>query len=44
MTVDNYTRMLCGEEGGASFLPCDYVRHFADDTDAEITKSYQAIA
>ena len=38
------TRILCGEEVDASFLPCDYVRHFEDGTDAEITKTSQAVA
>ena len=28
----------------ASFLPCDYVRHFEDGTDAEVTKTSQAVA
>ena len=28
----------------ASFLPCDYVRHFEDGTDAEETKTFQAVA
>ena len=38
------TRILCGEEVDASFLPCDYVRHFEDGTDAEVTKTSQAVA
>lgn len=42
--VDILTRILCGEEVDASFLPCDYVRHFEDGTDAEVTKTYQAVA
>ena len=25
-------------------LPCDYVRHFEDGTDAEVTKTSQAVA
>lgn len=33
-----------GEEVDASFLPCDYVRHFEDGTDAEVTKISQAVA
>ena len=41
---DILTRILCGEEVDASFLPCDYVRHFEDGTDAEVTKPSQAIA
>ena len=36
------TRILCGEEVDASFLPCDYVRHFEDGT--EVTKTSQAVA
>lgn len=36
---DILTRILCGEEVDASFLPCDYVRHFEDGTDAEVTKA-----
>lgn len=28
----------------ASFLPCDYVRHFEDGTDAEGTNTSQAVA
>ena len=38
------TRILCGEEVDASFLPYDYVRHFEDGTDAEVTKTSQAVA
>lgn len=38
------TRILCGEEVDASFLPCDYVRHFEDGTDADVTKTSQAVA
>ncbi len=34
---DILTRILMGEED-ASFLPCDYVRHFKDGKDAEVTK------
>lgn len=41
---DILTRILCGEEVEASFLPCDYVRHFKDGTDAEVTKTSQAVA
>ena len=41
---DILTRILCGEDVDASFLPCDYVRHFEDGTDAEVTKPSQAIA
>ena len=41
---DILTRILCGEEVDASFLPCDYVRHFEDGTDAEVTKTSQAVA
>jgi len=39
---DILTRILCCEEVDASFLPCDYVRHFKDGTDAEVTKTSQA--
>lgn len=41
---DILTRILCGEEVDASFLPCDYVRHFEDGTDAKVTKTFQAVA
>ena len=41
---DILTLILCGEEFDASFLPCGYVRHFDDGTDAELTKTSQAIA
>ena len=41
---DILTRILCGEEVDASFLPCDYVRHFENGTDAEVTKTSQAVA
>ena len=41
---DILTRILCGEEVDASFLPCDYVRHFENGTDAEVTKISQAVA
>ena len=41
---DILTCILCGEEVDASFLPCDYVRHFEDGTDAEVTKTSQAVA
>lgn len=41
---DILTRILCGEEVDASFLPCDYVLHFEDGTDAELTKPSQAFA
>ena len=41
---DILTRILCGEEVDASFLPCDYVRHFEDGKDAEVTKVAQAVA
>lgn len=27
-----------------TFLPCDYVRNFVDGTDADITKTSQAVA
>ena len=27
-----------------TFLTCDYVRHFEDGTDAEVTKTSQAVA
>ncbi len=37
-------RILCGEEVDATFLPCDYVRHFEDGTDAEVTKTSHAVA
>ena len=38
---DILTRILCGEEVDASFLPCDYVRHFEDGTGADVTKTSQ---
>ena len=41
---DILTRILMGEEVDASFLPCDYVRHFEDGKDAKVTKVPQAIA
>lgn len=41
---DILTRILCGEEVNASFLPCDYVRHFEDGMDAEVAKTPQAVA
>ena len=41
---DILTRILCGEEVDALFLPCDYVRHFEDGTDAEVTKTSQSVA
>ena len=41
---DILTRILMGEEVDDSFLPCDYVRHFEDGTDAELTKVPQAVA
>ena len=41
---DILTLILCGEEVDASFLPCGYVRHFEDGTDAEVTKTSQAVA
>ena len=41
---DILTRILCGEEVDASFLPCDYVRHFEDGMDAEVAKTPQAVA
>jgi hypothetical protein len=41
---DILTRILCGEEVDASFLPCDYVCHFEDGTDAEVAKTSQAVA
>ena len=41
---DILTRILCSEEVDASFLPCDYVRHFEDGTNAEVTKTSQAVA
>ena len=41
---DILTRILYCEDVDASFLPCDYVRHFEDGTDAEVTKPSQAIA
>lgn len=37
------TRILYGEEVDASFLPCDYVRHFEDGTDAKVTKTSQSV-
>ena len=44
MTVDILTRILWGEKVDVSYLPCDYVRHFEDGTDVELTKPSQAIA
>lgn len=44
MTVDILTRILWGEKVDASYLLCDYVRHFEDGTDAEVTNTYQAVA
>lgn len=44
MTVDILTRILWGEKVDASYLLCDYVRHLEDGTDAEVTKTYQAVA
>lgn len=44
MTVDILTRILWGEKVDVSYLPCDYVRHFEDGTNAEVTKTYQAVA
>ena len=41
---DILTRILYCEDVDASFLPCDYVRHFEDGTDAEVTKPSQDIA
>ncbi len=41
---DILTRILMGEEVDATFLPCDYVRHFEDGKDAEVTKVPQAVA
>lgn len=41
---DILTRILCGEEVDASFLPCDYVCHFEDGTDEEVTNTSQAVA
>ena len=41
---DILTRILCGEEVDGSFLPCNYVRHFEDGTDAGVTKTSQAVA
>ena len=40
---DILTRILMGEEVDASFLPCDYVRHFKDGMDAEVTKPAQVV-
>ena len=37
------TRILYGEEVDASFLPCDYIRHFEDGTDAKVTKTSQSV-
>lgn len=36
---DILTRILTGEEVDISFLPCGYVRCYADGKDAEMTKS-----
>lgn len=33
---DVLTRILFGEEGDESFLPCDYVRRYEDGKDAEL--------
>lgn len=41
---DILTRILLGEEVDASFLPCDYVCHFKDGMDAEVTKPAQVVA
>lgn len=41
---DILTRIFMGEEVDASFLPCDYVRHFKDGMDAEVTKPAQVVA
>ena len=41
---DILTRILYCEDVEASFLPCDYVRHFEDGTDAKVTKTSQAVA
>ncbi len=41
---DILTRILMGEEVDASFLPCDYVRHFVDGTDAEVTRPSESVA
>ena len=41
---DILTRILCGEEVDALFLPCAYVRHFEDGMDAVVTKTSQAVA
>ena len=35
---DILTRILCGEEVDASFLPCDYVRRYEDGKDAELSQ------
>ena len=41
---DILTRILYCEDVDSSFLPCDYVRHFEDGTDAKVTKTSQAVA
>lgn len=33
------TRILFGEEGDGSFLPCDYVRRYEDGKDAELPQA-----
>lgn len=33
------TRILFGEEGDESFLPCDYVRRYEDGKDAELPQA-----
>lgn len=41
---DILTRILCGEEVDASFLPCGYVRRYENGVDAKITKPSQTVA
>ncbi len=41
---DILTRILCGEEIDASFLPCDYVRHFEDGKDRKVATPTESIA
>lgn len=36
---DVLTRILFGEEGDESFLPCDYVRRYEDGKDAELPQA-----
>lgn len=42
--IDILTRILCGEEVDASFLPCGYVRRYENGIDAKMTKPSQTVA